>query len=132
MTGTPDNWDPPAWHRVYLRHARTSDLGYLVRRAGKDVVRLDRVNQEILQDYDAQVWLAETDYRPISHVQVVQIAFVADQHLLRALGEHQKARKNWHEISEKQRKAWLEEGPKDPPKRAELYKAIVECLEASS
>lgn len=132
MAGTPDNWDPEPWQRIYVRHMRTADLGYLVRRDGKDVVRLDRSNQEIIQEYDVSSWSAERSYRPVSHVQIVQIAFVADQFLLRALGEHAKARKSWHELSEKQRKAWLEEGPSDPPKRAELYKAIVACLEGES
>ena len=132
MTATPDHWEPEAFQRIYVRHGRTGDLGYLVRRDGRDVVRLDRVNQEIIQDYDPHMWTTEASYRPVSHVQVVQIAFAADQLLLKALGEHQKARKSWHEISEKQRKAWLEEGPKDPPKRAELYRAITECLEAAS
>lgn len=132
MVGTPDNWDPEPWQRIYVRHARTSDLGYLVRRDGRDVVRLDRVNQEVVQDYDPHTWTTESSYRPVSHVQVVQIAFVADQLLLKALGEHQKARKSWHELSERQRKAWLEGGPTDPPKRAELYRVITECLEGAS
>jgi hypothetical protein len=130
MTKTPDTWDPEPWQRIYVRHGQTADLGYLVRRDGKDLVRLDRPNQEVLQEYDAHHWTTETAYRPVSHVQVVQVAFAADQVLLKALGQHAKARKNWHEISEKQRKAWLELGPSDPPKRAQLYKAIVECLEA--
>lgn len=131
MSGTPDNWDPEPWRRIYVRHTRTADLGYMVRRDGKDLVRLDRTNQEVLQEYDERVWTPERAYRPVSHVQVVQVAFAADQLLLKSLGEHDKARKGWHELSEKQRKAWLEVGPKDPPKRAELYKVIVECLEGS-
>lgn len=127
---TPADWEPELWQRIYVRHAQTADLGYLVRRGGRDVVRLDRPNQEVIRDYEPRMWVTETAYRPVSHVQVVQVAFAADQMLLKALGEHDKARKGWHELSEKQRKAWLEEGPVNPPKRAELYKVIVRCLEA--
>jgi hypothetical protein len=117
---------------VYLRHTGTADLGYIVRRDGKDVVRLDRPQQEIIQPYDEKVWSRERSYKPVSHVQVVQVAFEADRMLLKSLGEHAKSRKDWHALTEKQRKAWLDVGPLDPPKRAQLYKAIVECLEATS
>lgn len=130
--GTPPHWDPEVWQRIYVRNSSTGDLGWLVRREGQDKVRLDRSQQEILVEYQEHLWTHERTYRPISRVQVVQVAFEADRVLLKSLGEHDKARKSWHELSEKQRKAWIEEGPKNPPKRAELYKVITECLEAQS
>lgn len=126
---TPRDWDPPPGQRIYVRNADTGQLGWLVRRNGKDCVRLDRANQEIITAFSGATWLQVVEHRPLNRVQLVQIAFEADKALLRSLGEYEKAKKEWLSLSDKQRVAWIEEGPKDPPIRAMFYRTIMDFLE---
>lgn len=124
---TPDDWDPEPGRRVYVRSMKTGDLGWIVRREGRDRVRLDRPNQLILMEMNAD-WVFQHDHRPVSHAQIVGIAYEADRALLRLLGDHVKSRKNWMDLTERQRVAWIEQGPSNPPIRAILYRTIVDSM----
>lgn len=95
------------------------------------MVRLDRGAQEICVKYEPGRgdWQPVDGVRKLSRPQIVQVAFEADKALLRQLGDHAKARRDWRDLGEKQRIAWLNIGPSNPPVRAELYKLITECLE---
>lgn len=128
MAGTPANWDPQPWERIYVRSKSTGDLGWMVRRDGKDLVRLDRPLQEVIVEYSPDDWPQEVEYRPIPHAQLVRMCFEFDRLLLRALGDHERAKKEWHQLTDKQRVAWIESGPKNPPIRALTYKTIMAVL----
>jgi hypothetical protein len=125
---TPDTWDPEPHQRIYVRSTKSGDLGWLVRRDGKDVVKLDRPFQEIVVEYNVDEWPQEMDHRPIPHARLVKMAFEFDRMLLRELGDHERARKDWHQLSEEQRKAWIEKGPKNPPIRAIMYRTLMDTL----
>lgn len=124
---TPDDWDPEPGKRIYVRSMESGDLGWIVRRRGVDCVRLDRPNQEIVRVFDSN-WVVQHDHRPISHAQIVMLAYEADRALLRLLGDHVKSKKNWGDLTEKQRVAWIDVGPSNPPIRAILYRTIVDSM----
>lgn len=125
---TPDHWDPEPGRRVYVRSMESGDLGWIVRRGGEDKVRLDRPNQEIIREMNAN-WAFQHDHRPVSTAQIVQmIAYEADRGLLRLLGDHSKSRKNWGDLTDKQRVAWIEQGPSNPPIRRILYRTIMDSM----
>lgn len=119
--------DPPPGKRIYVRSDGTGQLGWLVRRGGEIMVKYDRPNQDIVVKHSA-AWVQIVDHRPCSHAQIVQVAFEADKMLLKLLGMHDKARKEFRDLAEKQLVAWLEEGPKNPPIRSILYRTILDVL----
>ena len=127
-TSVAKDWDPEPGQRIYVSSSTTGDMGWIVRRGGRDKVRLDRPNQEITVDYNG-TWTQVVEHRRASHAQVVMVAFEADKALLKLLGEYQKAKKEFRDLTEKQLAAWIEEGPTQPPIRAMFYRTVVDFLE---
>lgn len=116
--------DPPKvrWYR------RRSDgqLGFMVDRHGREMIKHDRTAQDVVEPYDSNRWDPVSTDRPVNRAQVARIAFAADQQLCRMLALHGEARKEWASLSDKDRIAWVAGGPPaDPPLRRELYLAIV-------
>lgn len=140
MSKIAENFDPEPGDRIYVRSERTGDLGWMVRRDGVEMVRLDRPSQEIIRQMSPE-WVQVVDHRPCSHAQVVQVAFMADKALCALLGLYEEsgpkrdrltgpsAKKDWRDLNERQLIAWLEEGPSNPPIRRILYNSIVNVLE---
>jgi hypothetical protein len=125
----PATYDPPEAQRELVRNG-WGELGWLVRRDGKSMVRLDRPNQEILKPYVASEWLPEVPMRPLARQQLARVAFEADRELCRGLGAFAHAMRTWQRLSELERKQWTERGPKEKSgPRATLYKAIMGGLE---
>lgn len=103
------NWDPKPDERRYYRHRATGDRAYLVRRAGADKMRLDRP-QEILRDPGPD-WLEDAELARFTLQQVAAVSFAADRQLLRAIGHHQQAKKEWGLLPEATRIDWVKHGP---------------------
>jgi hypothetical protein len=118
------NWDPAKAQREYVRNVTTGELGWFVRRDGKRMVKLDRPNQEILRRHIENEWVEEDPSRPMSDIHVSRIAFEADRELCRTLGLHLHAKREWAKLTEPERKMFLGDGPKEPPARVALFKAI--------
>jgi len=125
----PANYDPPPEQRELVRSARTGELGWLVRRSGSSMVKLDRPNQDIEIRYVAGDWLPEVPQRPLARQQLARVAFEADRELCRSLGAYAHGMRTWQRMDEHQRKVWAEKGPDSPPARVTLYKAIMSGLE---
>lgn len=126
----PADWDPAKGFEELVRNARTGELGWLVRRSGQSMVRLDRPNQEILSRYVASDWLPEAPQRPLARAQLARVAFEADRELCRSLGAHAHALRTWQRMDDHARKVWTEKGPSEKSgPRVALYKAIMEGLE---
>lgn len=124
-----DHWDPADHERTFYRHATTGDLGWMVRREGRDCIRLDRPAQEISRPYRESEWIAEREHRPLTKLQLVQIAFEADKRLCFFLGKHDLARREWLSMKDEQRIAWADKGPPAGGGRPELFAAILKVLE---
>jgi hypothetical protein len=124
------DWDPEVAERIYVRSKRTGDLGWLVRRGGVDMVRLDRPNEVLLQKYQPDLWPSEDMRAPYSLHQVVRVAFEADKRLAFALGEHQDAKADWNLLTERKRIDLVQGGPPPGrhPLRYQLWDAILELL----
>ncbi len=118
------DYEPQPNQRDWYSHTRTGDRGYLVRRDGTDYVKLDRPNEEILKRLNGE-WHKDEEHRPMTVAQIAQVAFEADKKLCFFLGQHERARKEWPSLSDKERIAWMREGPKGGPRQA-LYEAIFE------
>lgn len=121
-----DNWDPSPTLRTWYSHVTTGDRGYLVRRNGKDAVRLDRgPTVEIIKPLNKE-WQPDEERRPISRGALARVAYVAHQAFCRALGEHEAARTEWESLSDQERQCWLDgtgpDGPIDETVR--LYQLI--------
>jgi hypothetical protein len=121
--------DPPPAKRVFYRHLETGDRGYMVERDGKPAIKWDRpfagdTTHELTR------WKKEDDAVPLfSEHNIAMVAFAADKECARALGQVDIAQRQWLELSEKQRRDWMTDGPKVKlgPRR-ELYEAIVKAL----
>lgn len=120
--------DPKLSERVYYRHLETGDRGYLVERDGKPAIRWDRIAGDTTHDLTR--WKKEDDALPLfSAHHVAMIAFAADKECCRALGQVDLAQRQWLDLSEKQRRDWITDGPKVRlgPRR-ELYESITKVL----
>lgn len=125
-----ENEDPKPHERMYYRHTSTGDRGWLVRREGRDMIRMDRGAHEELREFKPTIWVRDNETRPLTVWSVAQVAFAADRQLCRAIGLHELAKKAWLDLSENKRREWMETGPKGPEleKRRKLYEAITDSL----
>ena len=115
------NYEPQPNQRDWYSHTRTGDRGWLVRRDGVDYIKLDRPNEEILKRFQQGEWHRDEEHRPMTVAQVAQIAYEADRKLCFFIGQHDRARKEWPSLSDKERIAWMKEGPTDGGPREALY-----------
>lgn len=126
----PAEYDPPKDKRVYYRNTTTGDRGYVVRRGGHDVIRLDRPNEEIIRPLHPTTWKLDKEHRPLTQMQIAQVAFDADKRLCFFLGEHEEARKEWLDLKDKERIKWMRQGPPSNPRiRHVQWKAIMHTLQ---
>lgn len=126
------HWDPTPAERRYFRHTSTGDLGYVVRREGKDCIRLDREMQEIIQPFRDGQWVEEREFKPFTLHQVAQLAFAADCALCRMMGKHKEAKAEYMTLPEKVRIDFMQNGPGEGGLRSELFKAIMKTLKPHS
>jgi hypothetical protein len=123
----PGNSDPLKDARVYYRHNQTGDRGFLVTREGREAIRRDR---PAIDDYTFELkdWNKEApETARYSDLQIAMVQFEADRKLCWAIGLADLSKREWVDMTEKQRLAWLKTGPASPT-RAGLYKAIGEHL----
>lgn len=129
-TEEPLNYDPPQGERMYYRSTTTGDRAYLVRREGKDHIRLDRPMEEIIKPFRPNDWVREETHAPLARAHIVQVAFEADKRLCPFLGLHTEARKEWLSLTDGDRIQWLHDGPKTTNvARRNLWKHIMKALE---
>lgn len=125
LSQKPADWEPARSERTWLRSANSGELGWLVKRSGRRMVRLDRNPQvEELRAYHEGEWFPEEVQRPLLPLHVESIAFEADKALCSALGMHLEARRDWRKMTEAQRQEWAANGPKRHPARLALYSSI--------
>lgn len=121
------DWNPAPSERTYYRSARDGQRAYLVRRGGKDMMRLDREMEEILHPVDLanmHEWRPDNQVHPINTHQLAQVAFAADRELCRVLGKPVEARREWLSMKEQDRVKWMQDGPDTGDIRDDLYDAI--------
>lgn len=124
------DWDPPPPDREWFRHESRGDRGYLVRRGGKDVIRLDRPMQELLEPLTGQ-WKRDEYGSLFLPEQVARVAFQADRGACALVGLHVESRKGWHDITDKERTDFIRNGPpaNAHATRRLVYEAIFKALE---
>lgn len=111
MTPTALDYDPPAQAREWFRHVQDGQLGWKVIRAGKTMIKLDRVAQPIEMNYRETDWIAETEHRPLTRWQIAKVAFEADKALCIALGDVAGSKRQWLDLRDEARQRWIEKGP---------------------
>lgn len=128
------NWDPNPSERTYYRSHKDGQRAYLVRRNGKDMLKLDRPMEEILHAFgpeNASEWRADVSIPPLSPHAIAAVAFAADRALCKATGVQLKAHQTeWLSMKEQARIDWMNDGPKDGGIRDDLYDAIMGTLKA--
>lgn len=123
-TELPPDWDPLPGEREWYRHSTTGDRGYRVRREGKDAIRLDRPEQELIQSMHG--WTRDEYGSMFVREQIARIAFAADRAVCGVVGDHAIARQVWHDLREQDRVKFVAKGPPDGahPMRRLIYNAI--------
>jgi len=121
------NRDPS---KVYVRNARTGDLGEIREIDGKKhVVQPGRQGQAPIP-YKEHEWYEETKPRALTLLQCAEIAFAADQRLLYFIGEHARAKKGWLSLTEEDRVKFANDGPKEPIERRLLWRVVMKATES--
>lgn len=121
------NWDPEPAERTYFRHQQSGERGWMVRRNGVEMVRRDLPNMEICKRLDHN-WVIDRETRPLSHVQVCQVALAADRQLCVALGLHAEGKRQWIDMTDAQRIKLMHQGPGGHQARGRLWAAVLEAL----
>lgn len=119
---------PKDAERIWFRHRYDGQLGFLVQREGRDMIKLDRANEDICRPFNAIEWVPEHERRPMTEAQMAQIAFAADRQLCVFLGMHDKTKEQWLDLREEKRIAWMRQGPAHPEIRANVYRGIMDAL----
>lgn len=128
-----DFLDPPEHQKLFYRHHRTGDLGWLVEVDGSPFIQLDRPGgDQHRKPFRDSEWVPVQESSPYSRAQLVQIAFEADRHLCRLLGRHDLYKREWRGLTREQKKAWMTQGPTKHPVRKALYQSIMGVLGALS
>lgn len=111
--------------RRWFKRRSDGQLGYLVERHGKEMIKLDRPAEDAVEPIGAR-WEPVSSDRPVSRQQVARIAFGADRDLCRMLALHGEARKEWASLTDRERINWVANGPPaEPPLRRELWDAVM-------
>ena len=124
------DWDPKDENRFWLCHHQTGEKGWLVKRNGQIHVRLNRPSCDSTRPYRAPEWAPDRARRPFTAMQIAEAAFEADKVVCRHLGERRLSVRKWSKLTDRQKTAWIREGPKKPEIRAKLYAEIRGLLES--
>ena len=116
-----EKFDPQPADRQWYRSVSTGDRGYLVRRDGKDVIRLDRPMQELLFP-KTDDWKEDIYGSLLLESQAAAIAFAADREVCRAVGLHLESRRGWQDLTDAERIKFLKDGP---PRTGHSLRGIV-------
>jgi len=127
-----DHYDPKVHERRWYSHARTGDRAYFVKREGRECVRLDRPNEELIRPLGPE-WKEDHETRPLNMSQLARICYAADQELCKALGERS-LMKDWLSLRDEEMHAWMSgQGPtKGPKARRDAYMGLWEKLKGIS
>lgn len=126
MTSDKYHWDPSPAERSWYTHRDTGDRGWLVRRDGRDCIRLDRGPHIDQTQRFGPTWVPDTGHRPLNLSQAARVAYAAYQELMRAQGAHGPSQRDWLALSDLERAAWLQgESPADAtPEAASLHSSM--------
>lgn len=102
----------------------------MVRRNGKDCIKLDRASEELIRPMSLE-WTPDLEHRPLTRMQVAQVCFEADKRLSVFLGLPDNANKQWLGLRDETRISWIDAGPSDPI-RQKVWAAIREALREHS
>jgi hypothetical protein len=127
-----DHYDPKPTERRWYSHTRTGDRAYFVKREGRECVKLDRPNQEIVKPLGPE-WKEDHETRPLNMSQLARICYAADQELCKALGERD-CLKDWLSLRDEDVADWMSgRGPKKGPvERRKLYASNWTALKGSA
>lgn len=114
----------PKESRTWVRCSQTGQRAYLVQRNGKNMVRLDRPEEELVYPYDSSRWIPEKDGPKYNRAQAAMVAYAADRVLLRFDGKMQESRREWESQTEAERFRFIQNGPLDPYRKT-IYDLIV-------
>jgi len=125
--------DPKPSERVWFRHRQNGQLGYLIERDGKTKIRLDRASDPYaIRPYNPDEWLPMVTHTRVPRQAVAAIQWAADRALLRALGAHREAGRDWHGLTDAQRVEFMDKGPGKlhGEERRKVWEAIKEATRA--
>lgn len=121
------DWDPAPDKRTFYRSSRDGQLGWLVRRGGREMIRLDRAAETLRHMVEGE-WVPDKEHRPLNKATVAKICHAADRELCFALGEHGRAQPEWNDLTQEEKRDWMLKGPTKPVIRAVIYARIKDAL----
>jgi len=117
--------DKPS-ERLWLRHKRNGLTGYLTEKDGKPKVKLDGPDPFAMRPYHEPDWEPMPVETRIPRQMVAQVQWAADRALMRALGDHRAAGRDWHGLTTAQRVEFMDNGPgkRHGDSRKKVWEAI--------
>ena len=123
------DFEPRPYEREYYIRKTDGQRGWLVKDTGKEMIRLDRGEQNrLLVPFTKNMW------KPMGHsgvatlTRMAKVAFEADKELQVILGRPMSERREWASLRPQERAAWSDVPTFNNPIRDGLYRAIMEHL----
>lgn len=116
---TPDN-------RVYVKHKRNGKVGWLAERAGKTVVKIDLPDPYAFAAYAPEDWEPMAMEKKLPRQLLATVQWAADRALMRVLGEHQAAGRDWNALTTEQRIEFMDNGPGE--KHGDIRKRVWQAI----
>lgn len=110
----------------WYRNRLTGERGQLLTEQGHAYIKLDQPRHDARRTFGTD-WVKEENFSRMPRVAFAQIAFYADRELKRATGR-QIGKKEWHELTQDEKRLWMEGCPSVNPASKMLYEKIQEAL----
>jgi hypothetical protein len=121
------DWEPKPSERTYYRSRLDGQRAYLVKREGKECLRLDRPSEAIYHAINGD-WVQDAQQHVANAHQVAKVAFIADRALCPIVGAHTEAKDEWINLKEQDRIKFMQDGPDTGDIRDDLFRAITKTL----
>jgi hypothetical protein len=119
---------PKEWYR----NSKTGELGY---KTDETHIRLDRPEtgdaeqtKATSRKFKPEEWVPVEEHRPLAPAHLAEICFNADAALCRYIGLRENSVKEWHSLTQDQKRRWITDGPTKDPWRQALWKACKGAL----
>ena len=116
--------------RQWMKHRRNGKVGWLIERNGKTLVKIDLPDPYATMKYEPNDWELMNSEVKLPRQLVATVQWAADRALMRALGEHVAAGRDWHALTTEQRIEFMDNGPgeKHGEHRKRVWSALKKAL----
>lgn len=116
---SPDN-------RTWVKNRRNGKVGFLISKDGKTKVKIDLPDPYAIASYEPDDWVPMEQEKKLPRQLLATVQWAADRALMRVLGEHQAAGRDWNGLTTEQRIEFMDNGPGE--KHGDIRKRVWQAI----